>query len=318
MFKEVIQEVDGSLEQAHIDPTPSRQNGVIMTEGMPGPVPRQRSKRTELGTITEKQSAKSPTSDSPDIFSGMNATLHTSQSDNDEGAAEGRAGISSASTSSATGASSVRLRTKRPSAELDDGQTWASSESDEEELGAKTPRMKPTSGRMFSSKSSNDGDSEEEFGTKTPRSALNLSRPQISKQKSSHREKGAEPAFDSEEDAFHVSDEDAFDVEKNLDASSDTDLNAAERDVESRDDDLHIRLQQVRGRRHLTILEGLSDEYNHRRLLKELKKTFACNGNVKKVDGQKVVILQGNHCQDLRQFLINEQVPPATIRMHNF
>ncbi len=60
-----------------------------------------------------------------------------------------------------------------------------------------------------------------------------------------------------------------------------------------------------------------------------LTKAFACNGNVKKAEddqnvkeaksGQnRVIILQGNHCQDLKEFLMNEQVPAAKIRMHNF
>ncbi len=70
-------------------------------------------------------------------------------------------------------------------------------------------------------------------------------------------------------------DEDDFDVEKNLAAATDTDLNATERDVESQDKDLHIRLVQLpgrQGRRHLTIFEGLGNEYDHKKLLKELKK----------------------------------------------
>lgn len=65
--------------------------------------------------------------------------------------------------------------------------------------------------------------------------------------------------------------DDDFNYEKSLD-TTDTDRHAAERNVESREEDLHIRLIPMPGRRHLTIFEGLGEEYDHKKLLKELKR----------------------------------------------
>jgi len=318
MFKKDLQDVDES-----VDLNLEQKGSVKMTEAMPGPVPRQLSKKTVLATITEKQVAKSPatTSDNPAIPTGANSTSF------DVSLKENLTARASIPSGSIGGASSIILQTKLRSESDSDNQAQESSEeSDDEEHGAKTPRATASKNLV------DDSSSGEEHGTKTPRATLGLSRPQAPKHRSSHRDTKVESPPPLDDYPASLSDEDDFDVEKNLAAATDTDLNATERDVESQDKDLHIRLVQLpgrQGRRHLTIFEGLGNEYDHKKLLKELKKAFACNGNVKKAEddqnvkegksGQnRVIILQGNHCQDLKEFLMNEQVPAAKIRMHNF
>ncbi|XP_077865523.1 eukaryotic translation initiation factor eIF1-like, partial [Saccoglossus kowalevskii] len=44
---------------------------------------------------------------------------------------------------------------------------------------------------------------------------------------------------------------------------------------------IHIRIQQRNGRKTLTTVQGISDDYDKRKLVKACKKEFApCNGTV--------------------------------------
>lgn len=155
-----------------------------MTEAMPGPIPRQLSKKTELATIVEKNAATSSSSNT------LEAPVVASTNE----------------------ASSSKLRTTRPGFKLSEDDNGESSDSDEEKLGTKTPKAK------FSTRASDgEDDSEEdekldtktprpkspvarssdssgeEIGTKTPKAAISLSRPQASHHhKSSHRHKSNE------------------------------------------------------------------------------------------------------------------------------
>ncbi|EIW66310.1 translation initiation factor SUI1 [Tremella mesenterica] len=85
-------------------------------------------------------------------------------------------------------------------------------------------------------------------------------------------------------------------------------------------DKVHIRLQQRNGRKTLTTVQGLPDKYDYRKLLKVMKKEFACNGTivreedadldentpaVKKGAGLGDVLqFQGDHRIQIRDFLI--------------
>ena len=56
---------------------------------------------------------------------------------------------------------------------------------------------------------------------------------------------------------------------------------AAKGDDESVQDGLvHVRIQQRNGRKTLTTVQGLSDEYDLKKIIKVAKKEFACNGTV--------------------------------------
>ena len=43
---------------------------------------------------------------------------------------------------------------------------------------------------------------------------------------------------------------------------------------------VHIQIQQRNGRKTLTTIQGLSTEYNLKKIVKDLKKELACNGTV--------------------------------------
>jgi len=67
---------------------------------------------------------------------------------------------------------------------------------------------------------------------------------------------------------------------------------------------IHIRIQQRSGKKTLTTVQGIGEEFDKRRLLRAFKKKFACNGTV--VDHQEygeVIQLQGDQRTNVSQFL---------------
>ena len=79
-------------------------------------------------------------------------------------------------------------------------------------------------------------------------------------------------------------------------------------------------LQQRNGRKTLTTVQGLPDKYDPKKLLKAMKKEFACNGTVvssadssdedspgpnKANDFGKVLQLQGDQRLKAKEFLVN-------------
>ncbi len=83
---------------------------------------------------------------------------------------------------------------------------------------------------------------------------------------------------------------------------------------------VHIRIQQRNGRKTLTTVQGLSDKYDKKLILKACKKEFACNGNVVQHEQYgEVLQLQGDQRENIASFLKkfnlakNEQ-----IKIHGF
>ncbi|WVR05448.1 translation initiation factor SUI1 [Kwoniella sp. DSM 27419] len=96
------------------------------------------------------------------------------------------------------------------------------------------------------------------------------------------------------------------------------DTPAIEKTVGSKNDKIHIRLQQRNGRKTLTTVQGIPKKFDHSKILKAMKKEFACNGTVVKPDeagedelaGVKpnmgdVLQLQGDQRMSVKQFLID-------------
>ncbi|KAK1925146.1 translation initiation factor SUI1-domain-containing protein [Papiliotrema laurentii] len=91
-------------------------------------------------------------------------------------------------------------------------------------------------------------------------------------------------------------------------------------------DKIHIRLQQRNGRKTLTTIQGLPDKFDPKKLLKAMKKEFACNGTVvssadsdeedapapaaKANDFGKVLQLQGDQRIKSKEFLIASGIVP--------
>ncbi|KAL7424280.1 hypothetical protein Q5752_001870 [Cryptotrichosporon argae] len=107
-------------------------------------------------------------------------------------------------------------------------------------------------------------------------------------------------------------------------AGSESDGKAIEKAVGKANEKIHIRLQQRNGRKTITTVQGIPDKYDPRKLLKAMKKEFACNGHVvhsadsededaspapgKKDEVGKVLQFQGDQRQGVKTFLVDAGV----------
>ncbi|KAJ2725631.1 Eukaryotic translation initiation factor eIF-1 [Coemansia sp. Benny D115] len=83
---------------------------------------------------------------------------------------------------------------------------------------------------------------------------------------------------------------------------------------------IHIRVRQRNGKKTVTTMEGLPDQFDFKRILKYLKKTFACMGTVVEDEEHGTIIqLAGDQRQGLNQFLIEEGIAKSdNIKLHGF
>ena len=86
------------------------------------------------------------------------------------------------------------------------------------------------------------------------------------------------------------------------------------------DNFIHIRIQQRNGRKTLTTVQGISEDYDLKKIVKACKKEFACNGTVvEHPEYGEVIQLQGDQRQHISTFLkkIN-MVREDQIKVHGF
>lgn len=70
---------------------------------------------------------------------------------------------------------------------------------------------------------------------------------------------------------------------------------------------VHIRIQQRNGRKTLTTVQGIPDEFDPKKLIKHFKKEFACNGTlVEDEELGQVIQLQGDQRAKIAQMLIDD------------
>ncbi|KAG7191428.1 Eukaryotic translation initiation factor eIF-1 [Scheffersomyces spartinae] len=83
---------------------------------------------------------------------------------------------------------------------------------------------------------------------------------------------------------------------------------------------IHIRIQQRNGRKTLTTVQGVPQEYDLKKILKVLKKDFACNGNiVKDEELGEVIQLQGDQRVKVSEFLTTQLgLSKKNIKIHGF
>ena len=83
---------------------------------------------------------------------------------------------------------------------------------------------------------------------------------------------------------------------------------------------IHIRIQQRNGRKTLTTVQGVPEEYDLKRILKVLKKDFACNGNiVKDPEMGEIIQLQGDQRAKVCEFMITQLgLQKKNIKIHGF
>ncbi|CRK15082.1 hypothetical protein BN1723_010512 [Verticillium longisporum] len=86
---------------------------------------------------------------------------------------------------------------------------------------------------------------------------------------------------------------------------------------------IHIRIQQRNGRKTLTTVQGLPKKFDQKKILKVIKKKFACNGTiVNDSEMGEVIQLQGDQRKDVQEFLIDKkeglELDSKTIKVHGF
>ncbi|KAG9778262.1 hypothetical protein KCU88_g4343, partial [Aureobasidium melanogenum] len=85
---------------------------------------------------------------------------------------------------------------------------------------------------------------------------------------------------------------------------------------------IHIRIQQRNGRKTLTTVQGLPKKFDQKKILKVIKKKFACNGTIV-TDSEmgEVIQLQGDQRKDVQEFLTAKdglELDAKTIKVHGF
>eukprot|EP01004_Peranema_trichophorum_P010701 NODE_9525_length_583_cov_60.876087_g8888_i0.p1 GENE.NODE_9525_length_583_cov_60.876087_g8888_i0~~NODE_9525_length_583_cov_60.876087_g8888_i0.p1 ORF type:complete len:111 (-),score=19.23 NODE_9525_length_583_cov_60.876087_g8888_i0:158-490(-) len=83
---------------------------------------------------------------------------------------------------------------------------------------------------------------------------------------------------------------------------------------------VHIRVQQRNGRKCITTVQGLSEDLDLKKILKEIKKNFCCNGNVVTDPELGTIIqIQGDQRDNVRKFLVDEGlVDKKNVQLHGF
>lgn len=83
---------------------------------------------------------------------------------------------------------------------------------------------------------------------------------------------------------------------------------------------VHIRIQQRNGRKTLTTIQGLSEDYDLKKIVRACKKEFACNGTVvEHPEYGEVLQLQGDQRTKICDWLIKiKLVKPDQLKVHGF
>ena len=83
---------------------------------------------------------------------------------------------------------------------------------------------------------------------------------------------------------------------------------------------IHIRIQQRNGRKTLTTVQGISEKFDNKKLVKAFKKEFACNGTVvEHPEYGEVIQLQGDQRQNVCTFLVKTGIAKDDqLKLHGF
>ncbi|XP_015787022.1 eukaryotic translation initiation factor 1 [Tetranychus urticae] len=83
---------------------------------------------------------------------------------------------------------------------------------------------------------------------------------------------------------------------------------------------IHIRIQQRNGRKTLTTVQGIADNYDKKKIVKACKKEFACNGTVvEHPEYGEVIQLQGDQRNNICQFLTKYGIARTEqLKVHGF
>lgn len=82
---------------------------------------------------------------------------------------------------------------------------------------------------------------------------------------------------------------------------------------------VHIRMQQRNKRKCLTIIEGIPEDIDLKKILRYFKKTYSCNGTIvnNEENNEKIIQLTGDKRDEVAEFLQEEGiVPEDCIKVH--
>jgi len=70
---------------------------------------------------------------------------------------------------------------------------------------------------------------------------------------------------------------------------------------------VHIRVQQRNGRKCVTTIQGLPPDLDLKKIIKELKKSFSCNGSTQQdPELGQIIQLSGDQRDKVKNFLLEE------------
>jgi translation initiation factor 1 len=72
---------------------------------------------------------------------------------------------------------------------------------------------------------------------------------------------------------------------------------------------IHIRFYQ-QGKRAITMIEGLDDDLDQKRIAKALKRAFSCASSVHidEASGKEVIKLQGDQVHSIKEWLVAQEI----------
>jgi len=106
-------------------------------------------------------------------------------------------------------------------------------------------------------------------------------------------------------------------------ADAQDEASTAETQTKAQEQKIHIRIQQRNGRKTLTTVTGIPSKFDLKKVLKVIKKEFACNGTVVSDETVGDVIqLQGDQRNAIKTFLTDKKAGLAidanTVQVHGF
>jgi translation initiation factor 1 len=85
---------------------------------------------------------------------------------------------------------------------------------------------------------------------------------------------------------------------------------------------IHIRLQQRNGKKMITIIEGLAEDLDLKKVLRALKNTFQTNGAILRPEEDTAILqLNGDQRENVRSFFTRYKIwepPDPPIKIHGF
>ena len=83
---------------------------------------------------------------------------------------------------------------------------------------------------------------------------------------------------------------------------------------------IHIRMQKRRGKKCLTLIEGLPNDLDLKKIVKIGKQLFKTAGTIKlNNNGDKIIMFQGDFRNEVKQFLIEYNIAEKSqITVHGF